>query len=163
MDAGRVFREGVRSSEVVARGGGTAVARGEPTALNFQENRNDADVLTRVRVKTLVTPRAWLRFFGEWQDARAFGYNPPVPGGFTNRMDLRQAYAEDGTAEASGWGLRVGRQALKYDKGRLVWDPDWGKCGRVFDAVRLTGACVVAPGPQIRSFQHPEYTFGIYG
>jgi hypothetical protein len=111
-----------------------------PTALNFQEDRNDAGVLIRTRLNALLAPRPWLRFSGEFQDVRAGGFNPPVAGSIANRFDLRQAYIDLGAVEGRGWSLRVGRQALKYGKGRLVWDPDWGNAGRTFDAVRLTAA-----------------------
>ncbi|MBI5282211.1 MAG: alginate export family protein [Candidatus Solibacter usitatus] len=143
-----------------------------PTALNFMESRDDADVLTRLRLNALVTPRPWLRFFGEWQDVRAFGYNPPVPGTVANRMDLRQAYVEAGAAEGAGLGLRVGRQALKYGKGRLVWDPDWANFGRTFDAVRLTAAgrgarldvfAASVLAPQDRRFDRSDTSNMLYG
>ena len=65
-----------------------------------------------------------MRFAAEWQDVRALGFNPPVPGSMANRLDLRQGYLELGAAEGAGWGLRIGRQALKYGKGnsRLAAD-----------------------------------------
>jgi hypothetical protein len=158
------------------RVGGELRSRAEsPTALNFQASRDDADVLTRLRLNMLVTPRPWLRFFGEWQDVRAFGYNAPVPGGMANRLDLRQAYVEAGTAEGTGWGLRAGRQALKYGKGRLLWDPDWANFGQTFDGVRLTAAgrgvrvdmfAASVLAPQDRRFDRSDTSnmlYGVYG
>jgi hypothetical protein len=109
-----------------------------PTRLSFIQENDDAYLLTRMRLNARVTARPWLKFFGESQDVRAFGKNGPVPATMANRLDLRQAYVELGATEESGWGLRLGRQGLKYGTGRLVWDPDWGNFGQVFDAIRFT-------------------------
>jgi hypothetical protein len=92
-----------------------------------------------------------------------------------NRADLRQAYVEAGTFEGSGWGVRAGRQALKYGKGRLVWDPDWSNTGRSFDAIRLTmgwrgarvdafAASVVAPADgRFDRSDTGRMFYGLYG
>lgn len=146
-----------------------------PTALDFSEGKNDLYVLTRIRLGALITVRPWLRFFGEWQDARGLGYNPPAPGSITNRLDLRQAYVEAGTWENSGWGLRLGRQALKFGKGRLVWDPDWSNSGRTFDALlvsasghklRMSAFAASVVTPRDRRFDRSDTSqmfYGLYG
>lgn len=109
-----------------------------PTSLNFEDRHNDADLLLRVRINAAIEAKPWLRFYTEWQDLRAPGWDSPVPASASNRFDLRQAYAEFGATAESGWGIRVGRQPLRYGKGRLVWDPDWSNIGRTFDGIRLT-------------------------
>ena len=111
-----------------------------PTAVEFRQQNDETDVLTRLRFGLLISPRPWLRWFAEWQDARAFGLSPPVPGSLANRADLRQAWIEAGQFEGPGWGIRFGRQPLRFGSGRLVWDPDWSNCGRTFDALRITAA-----------------------
>lgn len=120
-----------------------------PTGLSFLEDNNDAYLMTRLRLKTLVAARPWLKFLGEWQDVQAPGYNRPIPGGTANRLDLRQAYAEIGATEGADWGLRMGRQALRFGKGRLVWDPDWGNFGQTFDAVQFS---LAARGNRLDAF-----------
>ncbi|HWQ55145.1 MAG TPA: alginate export family protein [Bryobacteraceae bacterium] len=109
-----------------------------PAALEFREGDDDVYLLTRLRLSTLVTARPWLKFFGEWQDSRAPGFNRPVPGSMDNSLDLRQAYVDVGATEGRGWGVRMGRQALKFGKGRMVWDPDWANTGRAFDGARVS-------------------------
>lgn len=111
-----------------------------PTGLEFTANRNDLDLLTRIRVGVRVMAGSRLRFAGEWQDSRGFGYGHPVPASAANRLDVRLAWLEAGVSEGAGWTIRAGRQALKFGKGRLVWDPDWSNTGRAFDAVRVTVA-----------------------
>lgn len=146
-----------------------------PTGLNFAADNDDSYLLTRIRLNTRVSPASWLAFFGEWQDVRGFGKDAPAPGSVLNRLDLRQAYVQVGATEGPGMGIRLGRQALKYGKGRLVWDPDWGNFGQVFDALRWTAAgragrvdvfasSVVTP--KHRAFDRSDTSnmlYGIYG
>ncbi len=156
--------------------GGELRARVEsPTGLNFLQHDDDSYLFTRLRLNTGLTATNWLKFFGEWQDVRGIGYDAPVPGSITNRLDMRQAYSELGSAEGSGWSLRAGRQGLRYGKGRLVSDPDWGNYGQTFDAVRLViasrklridafGGSVVVP--RDRTFDRSDTSrmfYGLYG
>jgi len=111
-----------------------------PTGLTFSEGNNDAVLLTRMRVSAGIKAKPWLELQCEWQDSRAFGKDEPVPGSMADTLDVRQAFLRLGQAEGPGLRARVGRQALKFGKGRLVWDPDWGNFGQVFDAVRVTAS-----------------------
>lgn len=109
-----------------------------PTGLNFLDGSDEVYAMTRLRLNATATLRPWLRVAGEWQDSHAPGLCRPRAGSMEDRFDLRQAYAEVGTPEGKGMGIRVGRQSLKYGKGRLVWDPDWGNTGQAFDAIRFS-------------------------
>jgi hypothetical protein len=146
-----------------------------PTALDFRVGNDATDVLTRLRFSLLISPWPWLRWSAEWQDARAFGLSPPVPGSLANRADLRQGWIEAGQLEGPGWGNRAGRQPLRFGSGRLVWDPDWSNCGRTFDALRITAASPTARidafaasvvVPQQRRFDRSDTSqmlYGLYG
>lgn len=142
-----------------------------PTALSFNEGVDDAYLLSRLRLKLMVIPTPWLRFAAEAQDSRGFAYDAPAPGTVTNRVDLRQAWVQVGGAEY-GMSLRAGRQSMRYGKGRLIADPDWGNTGQVFDAMRLDlggadhslslfGASVVAA--QDRAFDSTNLQNMLYG
>ncbi len=109
-----------------------------PTASGLKPGFNDQYLLTRFRLRAGVQVQPWFRIVGEMQDVRGPGYNAPVPATILNRFDLRQAYVEAGDAEGPGFAIRLGRQSLKYGKGRLVADPDWGNEGQTFDAIRAT-------------------------
>jgi hypothetical protein len=156
--------------------GGEVRARLEaPTAQNFLDGLDDTYDLTRLRLNVRITATPWLRFYGELQDIRAFGYDKPLPGSVNDRVDLRLAYVELGTPEGKGWNLRAGRQALKYGAGRLIWDPDWGSFGQTFDGVRLSlagklgrldafASSVLIPTD--RAFDRPDTSnmfYGLYG
>lgn len=146
-----------------------------PTGLEFTANQNDLDLLTRIRVGVRVLAGSRLRFAGEWQDSRGFGYGYPVPASAANRLDVRLAWLEAGVAEGTGWTIRLGRQALKFGKGRLVWDPDWSNTGRAFDAVRVTigrralrldafaGSVVVPRDARFDRCDRSQMLYGLYG
>lgn len=83
-------------------------------------------------------PAAWLRVFVRVQDSRAPWYRQPATARVRNPLDLRGVGVEIGRPGAEGWGLRAGRQVLRFGAERLVGRSDWGNVGRVFDAVRLS-------------------------
>jgi len=99
----------------------------------------DSYYLQRFRLNATISPRRWLTFYLEGQDARVFGYRRrPIAGTVQNPADLRQAYVELGSSLEGPWALRAGRQDLTFGDQRLIGAGDWGNVGRTFDAVRLT-------------------------
>jgi hypothetical protein len=105
----------------------------------FKADTRDAYALNRVRLNMRVSPTYWMRFQFQAQDAQAFGKNakPDAPP-FENTIDMRQAYAEFGKAEAPLFLLRVGRQELVFGEQRLIGHLNWTNTSRSFDAARLT-------------------------
>ena len=105
----------------------------------FKADTRDAYALNRVRLNMRVSPTYWMRFQFQAQDAQVFGKNakPDAPP-FENTIDMRQAYAEFGKAEAPLFLLRVGRQELVFGEQRLLGHLNWTNTARSFDAARLT-------------------------
>lgn len=74
------------------------------------------------------------------QDARVWGATPPTaqassPSAFAS-TGAYETFIEMHTANATPSYLRLGRQAIDWDGGRLVSNADASPTGRVFDAVR---------------------------
>lgn len=111
----------------------------DPTAYNYRHASDDDYLLSRVRLQIRARASRWLSGMVEFQDSRAFGYNKPVPGSVTNRLDLRQAWVRLGASEESGFSLQAGRMPVRLGAGRLVYDPDWSNTGTTFDG--LHGIC----------------------
>lgn len=105
----------------------------------FKPDTSDAYLLSRLRINMRVSPTYWMRFQFQGQDAQSFWKNtkPDAPP-FENTMDIRQAYAEFGKAEAPSVLLRVGRQELFFGDQRLIGHLNWTNTARSFDAARLT-------------------------
>lgn len=108
------------------------------SGVKFEPGNSSYYYLHRLRLNLGAQPTSWLRFFVQGQDARAPGYNAPVPPSAADSMDLRQAYVEFGNTDKGRWGLRVGRQELIFGEERLVGATNWGNVGRTFDAARLS-------------------------
>jgi len=105
----------------------------------FKPDTSDAYVLSRLRLNMRVSPTHWMRFQFQGQDAQSFWKNTKPDGPpFENTMDIRQAYAEFGKAEAPSVLLRVGRQELFFGDQRLIGHLNWTNTARSFDAARLT-------------------------
>lgn len=107
-----------------------------PTALKFDEGKDDAYYLSRARLSFTVRPTRGVEFFAEVQDSRAPGYDKPAPSSVSQSPDLRQAYTT--ISPGHGWEVRAGRQSFKFGDGRLVGDSNWGNTGRTFDSVKLS-------------------------
>jgi hypothetical protein len=111
--------------------------RSEGTENNlFQPDTTQNFLLMRTRLSVSVQPLHWLEFFGEGQDARAFGDIVPTAS-VKDRFDLRQAYVHFGT-EGGWWEAKVGRQRIAFGGERLVGGSEWTNPARTFDAVRFT-------------------------
>jgi hypothetical protein len=105
----------------------------------FKPDSSDAFLLSRLRINMRVSPTYWMRFYVQGQDAQSFWRNqkPDAPP-YEDTMDVRQAYAEFGKAEAPTLLLRVGRQELFFGEQRLIGHLNWTNTARSFDAARLT-------------------------
>jgi hypothetical protein len=109
------------------------------TSFNFVPDSGDGYDLTRFRLNLELTPKKWLRFFVQGQDAQAAGIDPAhLNSGLKDNFDLRQGYAEVDAGLQNRMRLRVGRQELIFGAQRLVGALDWGNTSRSFDAARLT-------------------------
>jgi hypothetical protein len=111
-----------------------------PTDLGFRQGVDDDYLLTRLRLSLSVRLTRAISAMVEVQDARAPGYNRPVPGSAADGVDIRQAWVQLGSSSEGGVSLRAGRQPLRLGSGRVVWDPDWNNGGQVFDGALLTVA-----------------------
>ncbi len=83
--------------------------------------------------------KSWFRLFAQMEDSRVLG-NDVIPDAFPyqDKFDLRQAFVELGGTEKRHFGLRVGRQELKFGEERILGSANWLDDPRVFDAVRAT-------------------------
>jgi len=107
------------------------------TGFKFNPGPDDTYYLHRLRLDVGIEPNSWLRFFIQGQDARVGGYNRPLPANVSNSMDLRQGYVEFGRPDEKSWGLRAGRQELRFGEARLVGSSNWSNVARSYDALRL--------------------------
>jgi hypothetical protein len=103
----------------------------------FNETRDDVYYLSRFRFNVATTSK----YFGttvQLQDARV-GQKTVGPTGtpFTAKFDLRQAFADIGSAK-SPVVARVGRQELAFGDQRLIGHLNWTNAARTFDAARVT-------------------------
>jgi hypothetical protein len=109
-----------------------------PTGLSNKQGADDIYLLTRARLRFEVNAAGWLTGTAEFQDSRAGGYDRPLPGTVVDHTDIRQAWLRVGQKGETGWSARAGRMPLKLGSGRLVWDPDWGNAGTVFDGAQMS-------------------------
>ena len=104
----------------------------------FVAGRDDLFWLGRVRVNATVTPKRWLGFQVQIQDARVAKKDVgSVAAPFTAALDVRTAFADLGAAN-SRMGFRLGRQELAFGEQRLVGHLNWANAARTFDAGRAT-------------------------
>jgi hypothetical protein len=140
----------------------------------FKNNSTDAYYLNRFRVNMKVRPTPWLNFQFQGQDAWSPFKSPGAPP-YQDRMDLRLAFMEIGSAEKGSVALRVGRQELNFGEQRLVGSANWLNVARSFDAVRLTlrhegfrldafsSSVVKAQAGAFDRFQPGDNLHGLYG
>lgn len=109
------------------------------TTFNFAPNSGDGYDLTRFRLNLEFTPKKWLRFFVQGQDAQAPGIESAnLNSTLKDNFDLRLGYAEIDAGAQDRVRLRVGRQELNFGAQRLVGSFDWSNTARSYDAARLT-------------------------
>jgi hypothetical protein len=104
----------------------------------FTSGRDDLFWLSRLRLNAAITPKRWLGFQVQVQDARvAKKQIGTTAAPFTAAFDVRQALVDVGlpTGKVSA---RVGRQELAFGEQRLVGHVSWLNAARTFDAGRVT-------------------------
>jgi len=130
--------------------GGEYRARLEgPMGIGFT-GTNDFYLLDRFRLKLVIQPRDWLKFYGEVQDARIF-FNHHVANAnpFEDSWTLWQGYAQVGSS-TSGWvDALAGRQVLLFGDERVIGPSNWLNVGRTFDVARV-------------DLHHPGYEVAIF-
>ena len=98
--------------------------------------------LNRLRIGLMIKPVEWLKIYGRGQDARQFGADIPL---IPNRngaqgddaFDLYEGYIEISNYDKCPFGLKIGRQVLRYGDERLIGESDFTNFGRSFDAAKL--------------------------
>jgi hypothetical protein len=140
----------------------------------FNPKSEDAYLLNRLRIGTIIRPVSWFRIVAQTQDARSFFQTPPIGPPNTVRWDLKVAYAEFGDAETQPFSLRVGRQAFDFNS-TILAASEWRNQGRSFDGVvaRLrrdrfraaifAGSAVIPLAAGISHHQEGNNIYGIYG
>lgn len=136
----------------------------------------DGYVLTRVRIGVEARPTQWLRVLLQGQDAQAVGFRgEPDPPLVEDTFDLRQAMVEIFDRSRQGWGLRLGRQELRFGDERLLGAFDWGNTARSFDAVRFfyarpqyrvdlfAASVVIIRDGAFNTHRAGENLYGLYG
>jgi len=106
--------------------------------LGFNESREDAYWLTRVRLNATVTPSKNFSFQAQVQDARVAQKTVgPTGVPFSAPFDLRMGFADVG-ASTGPVTVRMGRQELVYGEQRLIGHVSWVNAARSFDGVKAT-------------------------
>lgn len=103
--------------------------RGEGfTGAGSKSDRDDAYLLTRLRLTMKVQPTSWLKFVFQGQDAHVLGESliAPAPP-YQDTMDLRLGYIELGDMEKKKFSFRAGRQELAFGEERLLGNANWLK------------------------------------
>lgn len=143
------------------------------TSFSFLPGSGDGYDLTRLRLNMSVTPRKWLRFFVQAQDAQAPGIDSSrLNSMLKDNFDLREAYGEIDVGPHRWIRLRAGRQELSFGAERLVGAFDWSNTARSFDAARLTFAwpktkvdlfAATVVSIRMTSFDKPQPGVNLYG
>ncbi|HTQ56565.1 MAG TPA: alginate export family protein [Bryobacteraceae bacterium] len=102
---------------------------------SFKPNSTNDYEEQRIRLGMMIKPTNWVRFYTEWQDARAFGITPAQPP-YQDTAQLFEAYALFGATEGNGFSLQAGRFQMSYGNNRLIGDSWWTQVSRSFDGVR---------------------------
>lgn len=75
-----------------------------------------------------------LNFFLEGLDGQTGSYQTKATASQVDDFDLHQSYVRVNDILGSAFDVRLGRQELKYGKGRLIAQPTWSNRVRAFDA-----------------------------
>lgn len=75
------------------------------------------------------------QFHTSVQDVRIWGQNGNSPA--ANSFSIFEAYANFDLGKSSVWSLKVGRQAIELDNGRLFSKANWNQFSRAHDGLRL--------------------------
>lgn len=104
---------------------------------NILSDASDSYLLTRFRLGMLTAPVRWFKVYTELQDADAFLKTPPRTPPYQETWDLRRAYVDIGNTQEGHWSIRVGRQDLNFEDGRLLGTSYWRNASRGYDAVEV--------------------------
>jgi len=109
------------------------------TGASYTPGNDQGYLLSRFQLNMDAHFTPWFRVFAQMEDARVLG-NDVIPDAFPyqDTFDLRQAFIELGDVEKRHFGLRAGRQELKFGDERVLGSADWLNTPRTFDAVRAT-------------------------
>lgn len=88
----------------------------------------------RLRLNAQATFGDAVQIFFEGLDAQTGGYQMKATANQTDDFDLHQAYLNVLNVAGSDFDIKLGRQELKYGKGRLIAAPTWSNRIRSFDA-----------------------------
>jgi hypothetical protein len=108
----------------------------EKYGVNFGEDRNQQDMLSRLRIGMTFQPKPWLTLFGLGQDSRAPFFGRPAPASMRDSIDLQESYMVLGS-QRSGVNFSVGRRMISYGELRVIGIPQWGNVSRTYDHGRL--------------------------
>jgi len=109
------------------------------TNIGYAPGRDDVYWLNRFRFDVNVRPSSHFGVLVQAQDARVAAKDIGATSSpFRNPFDLRQAYADVGNTQHSGFTVRVGRQEMFFGEQRLVGHLTWVNAARSFDGVRTT-------------------------
>ncbi|HQP91068.1 MAG TPA: alginate export family protein [Candidatus Omnitrophota bacterium] len=176
-----------RAQEVKA-GWGYKLGVEERFRYEYQKNFNFSDALkddgglffnrARVNAKLYLTGenlKDMFEIFVEGLDAQVGGYRINAVTSQKDNFDFHQGYLKIYDIGNAKLDATLGRQELKYGKGRLIWAPTWSNRIRSFDA----GVLHYAPGafygdilygqdvkyddPNFNASTDEEYLGGFYG
>jgi hypothetical protein len=108
----------------------------EKYGVNFGKDRNQQEMLSRLRIGMTFQPKPWLALSAMGQDARAPFYGKPAPTSMRDSMDLHESYVVFGSAK-SRLNFSAGRRMLNYGELRVIGVPQWGNVSRTYDHGRL--------------------------
>jgi len=101
--------------------------------LNDAAYDNGALIFQRLRINGRSTLQDQYEIFAEGLDARVYSAHIRRTDQ-TNALDLHQAYIRANGIGGLPIDLKLGRQELKYGKGRLIWAANWANRINRFDA-----------------------------
>ena len=102
--------------------------------LNVAAKDNGSLLFNRLRLNVKATLGDAAEVFIEGLDAQTGGYQIKATANQTDDFDLHQAYVSLLNIGGSDLDVKLGRQELKYGKGRLIAAPTWPNRIRSFDA-----------------------------
>ncbi len=120
-----------------------------PTGIGFTSAK-DFYYLDRLRVNLGVQPKAWLRFYGEVQDARIFfNHHIANENPYEDKWTLWQAYSQIGSSETGWVDVLAGREVLRFGDERVIGPSEWLNVGRTFNVARV-------------DLHHPGYRVSVF-
>ncbi len=102
---------------------------------DFNESKKDDGslIFNRLIINSRATLKDKYEIFMEGLDARVGNYQIKKTTQ-TDKMDLHQAYFRMNNIASYPFDIKLGRQQMKYGKGRLVWASSWANKIACFDA-----------------------------